>query len=128
MFVYLKFVNKLFFLAFCVLLVLSACESTQKTMDSWLGSTKKDLIMSWGPPTRTADDGDSGEVLVYAKQIYIAPSTLYLSNGTSTTTQAKEFWDYKMFWINPDGKIYHWLSQRQQIPPSQIDLNIYHRN
>jgi hypothetical protein len=101
-------------------------------MNSWLGATKQNLIMSWGPPTRTGDDGAGGEILVYAKQVYISPSTstFYDNNGgsSSTTSQAVNYWDYKMFWINTEGKVYHWMTQQQQIPPTQIDLNIYRRN
>ena len=36
-------------------------------MDSWVGSTKAMLISQWGSPTRVADDGQGGEILVYDK-------------------------------------------------------------
>ena len=108
--------------------LLTSCSSTKKTMDSWIGSSKQQLIMSWGPPTRTADDGAGGEILVYSRQGHIPPSTFYANNGSSTTTQGQTYWDYKMFWINTQGKVYHWMTQREQIPPTQIDLNIYKRN
>jgi len=106
--------------------------STQKVMDSWLGSTKQQLIMSWGPAARTSSDGANGEILVYARQVYRAPqnSTFYSDNGSSSTSYSPgvNYWDYSMFFINSEGKIYHWLKQRQQIPPQQIDLSIYFKN
>ena len=56
------------------------------------------------------------------------PTTFYDNTGGSTTSKSLTFWDYKMFWIDTQGKIYHWMTQRQQVPPQQIDLNIYFRN
>jgi len=111
-------------------LALVACKSTREVMDSWLGHTKHDLIMKWGSPARTASDGENGEILVDAKPVYI-PETTGLatpSNPNPSTSPGKTFWDYKMFWVNSDGKIYHWMTQRQQVPPQQIDLNVYFRN
>lgn len=97
-------------------------------MDSWIGSTKQNLMMSWGPPARTTDDGAGGEILVYATQGYIPPSTFYDGYGGYSTKPGVSFWDYKFMWVNSEGKIYHWMVQRQQIPPMQIDLNVYRRN
>lgn len=54
--------------------LLSACLSQQKIMNSWLGSTKQNLIMSWGPPDRIASDGGTGEILVYATLRLLARS------------------------------------------------------
>ena len=100
-------------------------------MDSWLGHSKQELIMKWGPPARTASDGGTGEILVYAQQVYIPPSsnTFYDNNNVGHTTynQGVNYWDYKMFYVNSDSKIYYWMVKREQIPPTQIDLNIYRR-
>jgi len=116
-------------------LAFGSCTSTKEIMDSWLGHTKHDLAMKWGPPARTAPDGNGGEILVYANQVYIPASrgitTANTSNGTTSTgpgRPAQTYWDYKMMFVNKEGKIYHWLTQRQQIPPQQIDLNVYFRN
>jgi len=108
------------FLLIITVLFMVSCTSTTKVMDSWLGSSKQSLIMSWGPPTKTASDGGNGEILVYSKQVYnpglpnmgIAPST---------------YWDNKYFYVNSEGKVYYWMTKREQIPPQQIDLNIYRR-
>ena len=125
-------------LPIAILICIIACTSTKQTMDSWIGKTKRDLIMQLGPPSRTTDDGSSGEILVYAKQVYIAPMHLsgistpgadggvYTSQGTQTPSS--NYWQYKMYFINTDGKVYHWLIQKQQVPPQQIDLNIYRQN
>lgn len=110
---------------------LFGCTTTKQVMDSWVGATKQRLVMNWGAPTRSADDGNGGEILVYAKQVYIqAPSNSYYnSSGQMVTSQAQpiNYWEYKMFYVNGSGVIYHWLVQREQIPPMQIDLNVYRR-
>jgi hypothetical protein len=55
-----------------------------------------------------------GYTSYYAKQVYIPQYNM-------------NYYDYKMFYVNSEGKIYHWITQRQQVPPTQIDLNIYKR-
>jgi hypothetical protein len=95
-------------------LVLS-CRTTKNTLDPWLGATKHELIMSWGPPIRTASDGGTGEVLVYAEQ------------GEHPTTGAMsgyEYWDYKYMYIDSTGKIYHWLRKASRVPPTDVDIII----
>lgn len=126
--------KKILTLLFLFSLLLS-CASTQKAMNSWIGHTKRDLIMQFGPPSRTADDGANGEIVVYAKQVYISSMHLsgiatpdanggvYTSPGTNTPSQ--NYWQYTMYFINTEGEIYHWLIQKQQVPPTQIDLNVY---
>ena len=94
--------------------LLPSCKTTKKIMDSWLGHTKKELIIKWGPPARVASDGGDGEILIYSKQVYIPQYNL-------------KYYDYKMFYVNSEGRIYRWLIKRERIPPTQIDLNIYRK-
>ena len=98
--------------------LLFSCTSQRKVLDSWLGSTKQSLIMSWGPPARTASDGGTGEILVYADQKYYPGF-----NGQGAYT----YWDYKYMYANSEGKIYYWMTKTERVPPTQIDLNIYKR-
>jgi hypothetical protein len=113
------------FLILVSLFLIVGCYSTQKTMDSWIGSSKKDLIMNWGPPDRTASDGSGGEILIYAKQVYI-PAQRGLSTvgsdgsvHTSSGTPSRTYWDYKLFYIDKKSTIYHWLTQRESVPPQR---------
>lgn len=95
-----------------------------------MGHSKQDLIMKWGPPARYTSDGGNGEILVYAKQVYLPPSSSsFYTPGTVTTSydQGLNYYDYTFFYVNTNGNIYHWLTQRQSIPPQQIDLTVYHR-
>ncbi len=98
--------------------LLTACTSQKDIMNSWLGSTKQNLIMSWGPPTRTASDGGSGEILVYSYQGYYPGF-----NGQGAFT----YWDNKYMYANSEGKIYYWMTRRERVPPIQVDLNVYRR-
>lgn len=66
--------------------------------------------MSWGPPARRVDDGASGEILIYSFPFYY--------NGVTT-------YNYRMFYADQDGKIYHWLMQSGTVPPQQMDVNLY---
>lgn len=87
-------------------------------MDTWMGAPKQRLIMVWGPPTRTASDGGTGEILVYAKQGY-SPGV----NGVGAFT----YWDYKYMYADSNGEIYYWMTRRDRVPPTEINLNIYKR-
>ena len=80
-------------------------------MDSWIGNTKQQLIMSWGPPERTSSDGSGGEVLIYVHSRY---------NSINRYT----IYDYKMFYAHSDGNIYHWRTNSSATPPQQIDVYI----
>jgi len=95
-----------------------SCVSTKKAMNSWIGSTKQQLIMVWGPPVKTASDGAAGEILVYSKKIYISGSK-YM--------EAQTYWDNRYFYLNSSGKVYHWSIKQEQVPPQQINLNVYRR-
>jgi len=101
-------------LIFLGVLVINGCTSQKKIMNSWIGSTKQSLIQSWGPPARTASDGGSGEILIYAKQVYLPQFSA-------------NYYDYSMFYVDNKGVIYHWITKTESIPPTQIDLNIYKR-
>ena len=81
-------------------------------MDSWMGSTKQQLILQKGPPERTASDGSDGEVLIYSTQTY---------NAYYNITQ----YAYAFFYANKDGVLYHWLVKRGTVPPQQMNVDLY---
>lgn len=88
-------------------LIIIGCTSQRKIMDSWMGQPTSRLIMSWGPPARTTSDGNGGEVLIYAHEVY-APQMNW------------HYWDYKMMYAHADGKIYWWRTSRERIPPTEV--------
>jgi len=97
-------------------------EETKIAMQSWMGHDINELIAGWGPPQQTMDDGQGGKIFVYIQnqQINLGGSSMTLpivkSNpymvGPITTIhdpgQTINLTDYKMFWINQYGKVYHW--------------------
>ncbi len=92
-----------------LVIALTSCSSQKKTLNTWIGSSKYNLIQSWGPPVHTADDGNGGEVLIYAQQVYAPDLKL-------------NYWNYRMMYAHSDGTIYHWRTSRQEIPPTEAHV------
>ena len=91
-------------------------DKEKAAMDSWLGLTKQELIMAWGPPTKTALDAQGGEILIYDRTVTfpLLPGQIQPSpfGGTQyTTPQSLTVTRSRMFYISNEGKIYHWLIQ-----------------
>jgi hypothetical protein len=38
---------------------------TRKTLDSWIGSSKKELMSAWGLPEKEGSDGEGGTIIAY---------------------------------------------------------------
>jgi hypothetical protein len=83
-----------------------------------MGSTKAELIMTWGPPTRISPDGQGGEIYTYDKTVTIGqfPGNAYATNNGISYTNAMPatVTRSRMFYFDSSGKIYHWLSQGRQ--------------
>lgn len=95
--------------------LMPGCKSQRKALNSWVGHTKQSLIMQWGPPDRVDSDRGNGEVVIYAKEGYLpSDTTLY--------------YDYVIFYLNSESRVYNWLTRREQIPPAQIDADAYRRD
>lgn len=88
-------------------------KSTQTILNSWIGDTKQNLILKWGPPTQSTSDGGNGEILIYAHRVYYV-----------LTTGPIDYWEYRMMYVNAEGKIYHWLYRKNPNPPDRIDMKI----
>lgn len=93
------------YLPLLLLIFFLSCTSEKEIMGSWMGAQKKDLILSWGPPTRTTSDGNGGEVLVYSNQF---------------AYNYQSYWKHTMFYVNSYNKVYHWIIQKNAIPPTQV--------
>lgn len=107
-----------------LLILLSGCASMdwaaqeKITMDSWLGSSKTQLLQSWGVPANIASDGQGGEIYTYgitinfgqsAGQVYAGTNRVYYTNPQNMVVTRS-----RMFFIDQSGKIYHWLCQGKQ--------------
>ena len=94
-----------------VLALVAACVSPDEVMGSWQGRHQSELIMSWGPPMRTASDGNGGTVLIYESYANLGQSpgqarTDYFGNVTYTAPQQRGYSRSRMFYVNADGIIY----------------------
>jgi hypothetical protein len=102
-----------------LLLITLSCQSTKTIMDSWLGSSKQNLIMTWGPPEKVIENSPNGTILVYVNRVYTEPILI-----SGAYVGGENYWRYKYMYVDNNGKIYHWRIDKQQIAPEQIDLNI----
>ncbi|MBF0576388.1 hypothetical protein [Dysgonomonas sp. GY617] len=95
--------------------LLISCSTTRKTatnrqqelsenMDSWLDSSKHDLLLTWGSPTSVSSDGNGGEILTFEqlKRAYF-PDFGYM-------TVVNRY----MFYINSQNIVYNWRVDQQK--------------
>lgn len=100
--------------------ILPSCYTTKTTvtpiksiMDSWIGHSEHDLIVSYGPPTTSTSDGQNGKVLSYEKAEtiglrspgYYAPGAIYRSPDLYTSHTETH---YMQFFVKSTGEIYLW--------------------
>jgi len=106
-----------------ILMFVTSCQSTKKTMDYWRGHSKQELLTAWGIPDKTSDNGTT-EMLLFSETIYVPAGTYAWSNSSYTRTPSRTYWRYRIFFVK-DNKIVDWKIETGQIPPTEIDLNIY---
>ena len=87
--------------------------SPSKNMQSWVGAHQSKLILSWGPPTRTASDGAYGTILIYEydRNMGQIPGRATVNSDGSvsyTAPQSNHYVASRMFWVNAEGTIYNW--------------------
>jgi hypothetical protein len=100
------------------LATVTACASLSpsRKMQSWMGSTAQQLILSWGPPTRTSSDGAGGSILIYEydRNMGQVPGLAVQNADGSVSYTAPQRSGYvasRMFWVNSGGLIYNWRWQ-----------------
>lgn len=100
-----------------LLAVLVGCTTTGDIMQSWVGNTPHDLILKWGPPTRTASDGADGYIMIYEFTAHgQVPGRAYTgADGVVyyTAPQSVERVSSRMFYVNAGGVIYSWRWEDQ---------------
>lgn len=101
--------------AVVLLIGLANCASLNpsKVMQSWVGSHYSNLMMSWGPPTRSMPDGQGGQILIYEYDRYTGqiPGTAQANPDGSVSYTAPRHTGYvasRMFWVDGSGRIYNW--------------------
>jgi hypothetical protein len=97
---------------FSILLASCYQQRLVKSMNSYLHHPCGDLVLGEGPADYKADDENGGKIWVYAKQ-------MYYSNAPSV-----QWWEYRMFYVDKDGDVYHWLLKKEEIPPQQFYVTL----
>jgi len=93
---------------------LASCTSQRKILNSYMGATKQQVIMGFGPPNEVASDGNGGEILLYYRSAYIpgqaglvtvgANNQLYQGHGTPGYSISRR----TAIYINSKGLVYYW--------------------
>lgn len=97
------------------ILIFWACSSSKNTADKWVGETKREIIKTWGPPVRVLDNDKEGEILVYADQIYTD------TDSEGSRIAGPIYWNYNYMYVNKDGKIFSYRTEKQNYPPQALD-------
>lgn len=95
-----QFKLNLFSILLISTLVISGCTSTKKAIQSWLGHTKSEIILSWGPPQNISSDGNGGEILIYGTE-----RTIYAPIQNTVVQRTQQ--SYRHVYCNSFGRIYH---------------------
>ena len=101
---------------FAVLVSGCARMNPSNVMQSWQGQNYADLMLKWGPPTRSTPDGRGGQILVYEydrRTGQIAGRAVPQLDGSViyTAPVSTGYVATRMFWVNPSGVIYNWRWQ-----------------
>ncbi|WP_428231741.1 hypothetical protein [Flavobacterium sp.] len=98
-----------------IVLILQACSGTKGSSDKLIGESKKNLIKIWGPPIRTLNNAEQGEILIYGEQVYANAK-----NEEGSRMAGPNHWNYTYIYANKDGKIYSYKTEKQQHTPQEI--------
>ena len=103
--------------------ILASCShlTPDAMLNSWLGKTEHELLLSWGPPSRTDSDGAGGRILSYIHtedwvSPYVRPGKLVdHGDGTASYTPPRQSsgtsTKIRRFYVNAEGVIYSWWYQ-----------------
>ena len=75
-------------------------------MNSWIGASKNELLLSWGPPNQTFSDGKGGEVWTYAQDRQTMGNAWTDSYGRTYWNAPKQYQSVRQFYINENDIIY----------------------
>ncbi|MCH6236040.1 hypothetical protein [Cognataquiflexum rubidum] len=104
-------------------------------MNKWVGSSKEKLISDWGIPSKIVEVEPGGEILVFAEEVKFLhggmasgpglpgqPGTLGGSSFQPTDEVKK--WQYTIFLVDLEGKIYHLTQQFYTTSPDKINFQV----
>jgi hypothetical protein len=113
------------------IIFLVSCSGQKKLMNVWIGSSKENLLLDWGMPSKTVEVEPGGEILVFAEEVKfrhasgMAPSS---SNSLGDVNRLNNIeakkWQYTIFLVDPEGTIYHLTQKFYSISPDKINFKL----
>lgn len=87
--------------------------SNTKAMNSWKDSHISAVIRSSGPPNQITSDGAGGRIYIYtwSEEDINHPNLLANLYGTESKYIPKVTQHVRMFYVRPNGIVYHWLAR-----------------
>ena len=82
-----------------------------EAMQTWRGRTADDLVAVWGPPDRVTSGESGGRIFIYDYSFtQVSRGSSYVIGSTiiHNPSSAYKVRRNRMFWIGPNGIIYHW--------------------
>lgn len=101
-------------LSLVLLFLLFSCSSSKSTMNGWIGASSRKFINNWGSPIRILNNGDNGQIFVYANQIFI---------DANPRLAGPSSWNYFYVYVNTNGEIVSIKNEKHKLSPPIMDLN-----
>ncbi len=99
--------KKLLVLALAAIpLLLTSCVSIDSELRSWVGHDSQELLVAWGPPTSTFDDGRGGQVWTYEMARQTMGTAWANQRGQVFYTAPRQYSAVRHFFIDQNGKVY----------------------
>ncbi len=101
----------LFSSLFLLIFTFSSCatmesQKVDKMMRSWLGESKDQLQLKWGPPSSVLPDGKGGEIYSYESTKQTPGYEYYNLFGERMYKPPDQYKVVRQFFINSSGNIY----------------------
>lgn len=77
--------------------------------EEWIGREYAEIVMAFGAPTRSADDGKNGQIYVYEDiRTIVSTSTSHneVMHSVDTETSERTERDFTEFYVDPSGECY----------------------
>ncbi len=75
-----------------------------EVMNSWIGSSKQELLLKWGAPANVTSDGNGGEILTFHEHDKIFINNTFLTRRYSYS-----------FYLDANQKVYHGKYRRETL-------------
>ena len=95
---------------------------TDELMERWRGEHVSKLVHDWGPPAEETSDFAGGSVLTYYHDLDV--TEVFHRRVFDYVGPRQVLRQRRMFFVNPEGFIYHWLWQSSDIVPVGLSSRV----